>query len=112
MLDATMTEQLRRLSHVCDGVRCDMAMLVLPDVIERTWGEHRSYPDGATPVSTSFWAMRLLLVRLFAKRCGIPGERQQPPPPAPTPQETDKGPACPSALRAGPATPSRPSPTP
>src|SRR5207344_3518905 len=22
----------------CDGVRCDMAMLVLPDVFERTWG--------------------------------------------------------------------------
>jgi len=23
---------------MCDGVRCDMAMLVLPDVFERTWG--------------------------------------------------------------------------
>jgi hypothetical protein len=26
----------------CDGVRCDMAMLLLPDVFERTWGLSRS----------------------------------------------------------------------
>lgn len=29
---------LRRLAGQCDGLRCDMAMLVLPDVFERTWG--------------------------------------------------------------------------
>ncbi|HKQ30705.1 MAG TPA: alpha-amylase family glycosyl hydrolase, partial [Burkholderiales bacterium] len=27
-----------RVAARCDGVRCDMAMLVLPDVFERTWG--------------------------------------------------------------------------
>ena len=27
-----------RIAGQCDGVRCDMAMLVLPDVFERTWG--------------------------------------------------------------------------
>src|SRR6266446_3117623 len=32
---------LDRIAAECDGVRCDMAMLVLPDVIERTWG-HRA----------------------------------------------------------------------
>jgi Alpha amylase, catalytic domain len=33
-----MTGELLRISQQCDGVRCDMAMLVLPDVFERTWG--------------------------------------------------------------------------
>jgi len=33
-----MSEQLARIGERCDGVRCDMAMLVLPDVFERTWG--------------------------------------------------------------------------
>ena len=27
-----------RIAARCDGVRCDMAMLVLPEVFERTWG--------------------------------------------------------------------------
>jgi glycosidase len=35
---AAMTAELLKISHQCDGVRCDMAMLVLPDVFERTWG--------------------------------------------------------------------------
>ncbi len=30
--------ELLRISRQCDGLRCDMAMLVLPDVFERTWG--------------------------------------------------------------------------
>ncbi|MFO1020387.1 MAG: alpha-amylase family glycosyl hydrolase [Planctomycetales bacterium] len=30
---------LEKISRQCDGVRCDMAMLVLPDVFKRTWGE-------------------------------------------------------------------------
>lgn len=33
-----MVEQLQKIAGQCDGVRCDMAMLVLPDVFERTWG--------------------------------------------------------------------------
>jgi hypothetical protein len=33
-----MIGELLRVSERCDGVRCDMAMLVLPDVFERTWG--------------------------------------------------------------------------
>jgi glycosidase len=32
-----MIGELLRISGQCDGVRCDMAMLVLPDVFERTW---------------------------------------------------------------------------
>ncbi len=33
-----MLEQLLKVAGQCDGVRCDMAMLVLPEVFERTWG--------------------------------------------------------------------------
>jgi glycosidase len=33
-----MAGELLRIARQCDGVRCDMAMLVLPDVFERTWG--------------------------------------------------------------------------
>jgi hypothetical protein len=33
-----MVAELLTISDQCDGVRCDMAMLVLPDVFERTWG--------------------------------------------------------------------------
>ena len=33
-----MIGELIRIAGQCDGVRCDMAMLVLPDVFERTWG--------------------------------------------------------------------------
>ena len=33
-----MVGELLKIGGQCDGVRCDMAMLVLPDVFERTWG--------------------------------------------------------------------------
>ncbi len=37
-LHAAMCGELGRVAARCDGVRCDMAMLVLPEVFERTWG--------------------------------------------------------------------------
>ncbi|HEX6892637.1 MAG TPA: alpha-amylase family glycosyl hydrolase, partial [Chryseolinea sp.] len=33
-----MKGELLRISTQCDGVRCDMAMLILPEVFKRTWG--------------------------------------------------------------------------
>lgn len=33
-----MSQELARIAKLCDGVRCDMAMLILPDVTQRTWG--------------------------------------------------------------------------
>ena len=33
-----MHQELTRIATQCDGVRCDMAMLVLPQVFEKTWG--------------------------------------------------------------------------
>jgi len=35
---AAMRAELQVIAARCDGVRCDMAMLVLPDVFARTWG--------------------------------------------------------------------------
>src|SRR4029453_14877624 len=48
-----MSAELARIAGQCDGVRCDMAMLVLPDVFERTWGR-RPEP---------FWARTIPKVR-------------------------------------------------
>jgi glycosidase len=38
-LQEAMIGELLRIAGQCDGVRCDMAMLVLPEVFERTWGQ-------------------------------------------------------------------------
>jgi hypothetical protein len=42
-----MVGELLRIAEQCDGVRCDMAMLLLPDVFERTWGRRAPlfWPD-------------------------------------------------------------------
>jgi hypothetical protein len=37
-LQEAMINELIRIAGQCDGVRCDMAMLVLQDVFEKTWG--------------------------------------------------------------------------
>jgi glycosidase len=37
-LQEAMIGELKNISQLSDGVRCDMAMLVLPDVFEKTWG--------------------------------------------------------------------------
>jgi glycosidase len=36
-LQEAMLGELRRIAGQCDGLRCDMAMLVVPDVFERSW---------------------------------------------------------------------------
>jgi glycosidase len=35
---SAMIRELRKISDHCDGVRCDMAMLVLNNIFHRTWG--------------------------------------------------------------------------
>jgi hypothetical protein len=37
-LQDAMIGELLKIAGQCDGVRCDMAMLALPEVFERTWG--------------------------------------------------------------------------
>lgn len=50
---AAMIDVLRRISAHADGVRCDMAMLVLNDVFDRTW---RPVLKGQWPVpAQEFW---------------------------------------------------------
>ncbi|HEX4664618.1 MAG TPA: alpha-amylase family glycosyl hydrolase [Terriglobales bacterium] len=36
-LRAAMIDQIRRISEICDGARCDMAMLMLNDNFHQTW---------------------------------------------------------------------------
>jgi glycosidase len=62
-LRAAQIETLSQIGELCDGVRCDMAMLVLPDVIARTWGDHSRPTDNSAPVDTSFWPEALAQVR-------------------------------------------------
>lgn len=50
-----MTELLITVAGLCDGVRCDMAMLVEPDVFRRTWGDKAAPADGTPPVDEPFW---------------------------------------------------------
>jgi len=48
-----LSKELLRIASQCDGVRCDMAMLILPEVFEKTWGR-RALP---------FWSNVIAAVR-------------------------------------------------
>ncbi|HXI02118.1 MAG TPA: alpha-amylase family glycosyl hydrolase [Candidatus Saccharimonadales bacterium] len=37
-LQEAMVRELQAIARRCDGVRCDMAMLLLPEVFQKTWG--------------------------------------------------------------------------
>ena len=52
-LQAAMIGELNHVAERCDGVRCDMAMLILPDVFERTWHQR---PE-------AFWPQAIASVR-------------------------------------------------
>ncbi len=51
-----MVGELLKIGGQCDGVRCDMAMLVLPDVFERTWGRRAEpfWPSATARVREKF----------------------------------------------------------
>jgi len=49
-LRAAVIDTLNSIARRCDGVRCDMAMLVMNDVFERTWGER----SGSRPAD-DYW---------------------------------------------------------
>ncbi|HET9589459.1 MAG TPA: alpha-amylase family glycosyl hydrolase [Anaerolineales bacterium] len=48
-----MSRELEKIASQCDGVRCDMAMLILPEIFERTWGRK----------SGPFWPQAIQRVR-------------------------------------------------
>jgi hypothetical protein len=68
-----MTGELMKIAGQCDGVRCDMAMLVLPEVFERTWGQRaplfwpaatrrvREHVPGFTFMAEVYWDMEWTL---------------------------------------------------
>jgi glycosidase len=62
-LREAMTQELLRIADHADGVRCDMAMLLLPEVIQRIWGTRSLPADGVAPVDTSFWVEAISQVK-------------------------------------------------
>jgi hypothetical protein len=70
-----MIRQLAAVAELCDGARCDMAMLVLRDVFERTWTAFPPAPadasgDAAASAasearagSEEFWSLAIATVR-------------------------------------------------
>jgi hypothetical protein len=59
---AASIEALRGVAGRCDGVRCDMAMLVLDDVFRRTWAK-RPPAAGQVEARGEFWAAAIDTVR-------------------------------------------------
>ncbi|HEV3447969.1 MAG TPA: alpha-amylase family glycosyl hydrolase [Gemmataceae bacterium] len=70
-----MIGELERIAGQCDGVRCDMAMLLLPDVFARTWnisaqpfwakaieGVHRRFP-GCRFLAEVYWDLEWTLLQ-------------------------------------------------
>lgn len=51
--------ELAAVAEQCDGVRCDMAMLVLDDVVARTWGPRATAPADAA----GYWPSVMAPVR-------------------------------------------------
>lgn len=62
-LRAAMQAELLRVAERCDGVRCDMAMLLLPDIFLRTWGDKARPSDGSAAVDHLFWPDAIAEVR-------------------------------------------------
>lgn len=51
---SAMRQLLQRIASLCDGVRCDMAMLLLNKVFHNTWGERRA-GSRKLPPKEEFW---------------------------------------------------------
>ncbi len=62
-LRLAMIGELAKIAALCDGVRCDMAMLLLPDILVRTWGNASLPADGTPPVDSSFWPEAIAVVK-------------------------------------------------
>src|SRR5437660_4579530 len=55
-----MIEQLQSVAQRCDGVRCDMTMLLLNDVFAETWD---GFPCPAATTDREFWADAIQIVK-------------------------------------------------
>lgn len=74
-LQAAQLTQLMSIASQCDGVRCDMAMLLLPEVFQRSWGlspgafwpsaitaVRQTYP-GFTFLAEAYWDLESKLLQ-------------------------------------------------
>jgi glycosidase len=59
-LRSALIEALQRIATQCDGVRCDLAMLVLKDVFNSTWGSL------AEEMQAEFWDIAIAEVKRVA----------------------------------------------
>jgi hypothetical protein len=59
---AAMVDLLQSIARRCDGVRCDMAMLLLNDVFAKTW---EAFPADAVAPPSEFWADAITAVKKF-----------------------------------------------
>ncbi len=62
MREAQIAE-LGRIADRCDGVRCDMAMLLQPQVFQRTWGDRALPMDSSPTRDTPFWPEAISAIR-------------------------------------------------
>jgi len=60
-LRSSLQNVLTTMAEQCDGVRCDMAMLVLNEVFRRTWGDR--VLRGAQGAAGEFWEEAIAAVR-------------------------------------------------
>lgn len=59
-LHNAMTAELIKVSQICDGVRCDMAMLLEPEIFASTWKEHAANSPGEP---SYFWPSAISAVK-------------------------------------------------
>ena len=57
---AALIEQLQSVAMLCDGVRCDMAMLLLNEVFAKTW---EKFPCPTTEPRREFWADAIPVIK-------------------------------------------------
>ena len=57
---SAMTGLLLKIADCCDGVRCDMAMLLLNDVFAKTW---QRFPNGEAPPGDEFWQSAISTIK-------------------------------------------------
>ena len=57
-----LIDTLGKIAEQCDGVRCDMAMLMLSEVFDRTWGDAAKLAGGETAAG-EFWQEAIAATR-------------------------------------------------
>ncbi len=62
-LRAAMADELARIAGLCDGLRCDMTMLLLPEIFLATWGDRALPADGKSPDDAPFWPYAIARAR-------------------------------------------------